>query len=465
MSPIVGTDDLRQFCARASAFPFVTVDTEFVREKTYWPKLCLVQIGTPEEEQAIDMLADLDIAPLLELLQDKSVVKVFHSARQDLEIFFYLSGQVPGPVFDTQVAATVCGYGDSVGYERLVENITGKTVDKSMQVTDWEKRPLNARQIRYALGDVTHLREIYSRLSRSLSSQGRESWLSEEMAVLTDPETYRQDPETAWKRLKLKKKTPERLAILQALACWRENAARREDLPRNWVLRDETLSEIAFRRPKTASEAAALKPISRDRSWRKRAPEVMRIVDQVRAMDPKSYPVPPPEQPRPDDSAAVELLKALLRARCTDHGVAPRLVASSTDLYKIVCGENEDVPALQGWRRELFGNEALRLMRGELALSLCGSALRITEISTPSPTLQSVKGLRRAPSPVGQHSSSMAGFSECIEPPVIVGPRCSKTRGQHQRQDPPSQDGPSGHHDTMGLYLSPPGRMNVDENS
>ncbi|MEX2453740.1 MAG: ribonuclease D, partial [Rhodospirillaceae bacterium] len=296
MSLITDTAALEAFCARAAGFPFITVDTEFIREKTYWPELCLVQVGTADEAVAIDSLAaGIDLAPLFDLLADESVLKVFHAARQDVEIFVHLSGRVPHPIFDTQVAAMVCGYGDSVGYERLVRDITRQSIDKTMRFTDWSKRPLGQKQIEYALGDVTHLQKIYARLSKQLDASGRAAWLSEEMAVLTDPGTYLIDPENAWKRLKTRSRKPRYLATVRALAAWREQSAKSNNVPRNRILRDEALTEIAAHAPKSADELTALRSVSRDRIGRERAAEIVEVIESVRALDPADYPEPPGE--------------------------------------------------------------------------------------------------------------------------------------------------------------------------
>ena len=318
MPLIMETAGLEAFCARASRFRFVTVDTEFFRERTYWPVLALIQVGTPDEACAIDALAaGIDLSPLFALLDDERVLKVFHAARQDVEIFVHLTGRVPVPIFDTQIAAMVCGYGDSVSYERLVRDLADGSVDKSMQFTDWMKRPLSAKQIRYALSDVTHLRAIYARLSERLEASGRTPWLSEEMMVLTDLDTYRIDPENAWKRLKLKMRKPRDLAMARALAAWRETVAQRDDVPRIRVLRDDALVEICTAAPRSVGDLMSLRRVAHNRVGKQRAAEIVGVLDSVRATDPSLYPsVPAQRDSRRSEEATLDLLKILLKLKC-----------------------------------------------------------------------------------------------------------------------------------------------------
>lgn len=387
MSIITETAELAEFCGRAAAFPYITVDTEFIREKTYWPRLCLIQVGTPDEALAIDALADdIDLEPLFGLLADQSVLKVFHAARQDVEIFVNLCGKVPTPLFDTQIAAMVCGYGDSVGYERLVRDIAKKSIDKTMRFTDWSKRPLEKKQIDYALGDVTHLRKIYDRLAKHLDDTGRADWLSEEMDILTDTATYLIAPEDAWKRLKTRSRKPRYLANVRALAAWREVTAQNNDVPRNRVLKDESLTEIAAHAPKSADELMRLRAIKRDRVGNDRARELICVLDKVRAMRNDEFPEPPAEGPdKSDNGPSMELLKVLLKLKCDSHKVAQKLIASSNDIEAIAADDNADVRALSGWRRDVFGEDALRLKRGELALTADGSRIKLIE-TTAGPT-------------------------------------------------------------------------------
>jgi ribonuclease D len=385
MSILSETGALSAFCERASGFPYITVDTEFIREKTYWPRLCLVQVGTPDEAIAIDALADgIDLTPLYDLLADENVLKVFHAARQDVEIFVKLSGRVPHPIFDTQVAAMVCGYGDSVGYERLVRDIAKQSIDKTMRFTDWSKRPLGHKQLDYALGDVTHLRKIYDRLSEQLEETDRSPWLSEEMAILTDPGTYLINPEDAWKRLKTRSRKPKYLANVQAIAAWREAMAQNNDVPRNRVLKDESLTEIAAHAPKSVKELLGLRALSRDRVGNERAGEIIGILDGVRRMKASEYPTPPAERTDTSNNGpSMELLKVLLKLKCDSHKVAQKLIASSSDIEEIAADDQADVRALSGWRREVFGEDALRLKRGEIALTADGSRIKVIETAKP----------------------------------------------------------------------------------
>ena len=382
MSIITETTALAAFCERAANFPFLTVDTEFIREKTYWPVLCLVQVGTPDEAVAIDALADgIDLTPLFDLLADEKVLKVFHAARQDVEIFVNLSGKVPNPIFDTQIAAMVCGYGDSVGYERLVRDIAKKSIDKTMRFTDWSRRPLGDKQIEYALGDVTHLRKIYTKLAERLEANNRTSWLDDEMAILTDTATYLIDPHNAWKRLKTRSRKPKYLAAVQALAAWREKTAQDNNVPRNRVIKDESITEIAAHMPNSAEELMSLRAISRDRVGNDRAREIVAVLAQVRDMNSTDYPTPPAERiDTSDNGPSMELLKVLLKLRCDSHQVAQKLIASSGDIEAIAADDGADVRALSGWRREVFGEDALRLKRGEIALTADGARIKVIEI-------------------------------------------------------------------------------------
>lgn len=381
MSILTETAELAAFCERAAAFPFITVDTEFIREKTYWPVLCLVQVGTPDEAVAIDALADgIDLSPLYDLFADEAVLKVFHAARQDVEIFVHLAGAVPTPIFDTQIAAMVCGYGDSVGYERLVRDIARKSIDKTMRFTDWSKRPLGQKQIDYALGDVTHLRKIYSTLAERLDATERAEWLSEEMDILTAPGTYLVNPEDAWKRLKTRSRKPQYLAMVRSLAAWREQTAQSNDVPRNRVMKDESLTEIAAHAPRAVDELMALRAISRDRIGKDRAAEIITVLDTIRAMNSADYPEPPEDRYNGvDHGPSMELLKVLLKMRCDTHNVAQKLIASSSDIEAIAADDNADVRTLRGWRREVFGEDAIRLKKGQIALTADGSQVKVID--------------------------------------------------------------------------------------
>lgn len=375
MRVITTTKDLAATLARLAEADFVAVDTEFMREQTFWPKLCLIQLAGPEDEIIVDPLAPgLDLKPFFALMNDERVLKVFHAARQDVEIVFAASGQIPHPVFDTQVAAMVCGFGESVSYVNLVKTVTGVSLDKSSRFTDWSRRPLSEKQLTYALGDVTHLRLIHDYLAAELEATGRASWLTEEMAVLTDPATYTLDPEDAWKRLKLRVKNRKALAVLMELAAWRERLARAQDVPRARILRDEALYDIANHAPATVDQLSGLRSLSEGFSRSQRAREIVEAVQRGLARDPKTVPRAPEGQPLSAEAGAtVELLRVLLRALAARHRVAPRLIADSDDLERIAMErETADVAALKGWRRQVFGEDALRLARGEVALTLVG---------------------------------------------------------------------------------------------
>lgn len=382
MTVISDTTALAAFCRRMSAENFVTVDTEFMRDRTYWPDLCLVQVAGTEEAAAIDPLApDIDLTPLFELLANPQILKVFHAARQDLEIFFHLTGGLPTPIFDSQVAAMVCGFGDSVSYETLASRLAGARIDKSFRFTDWSKRPLSDRQLTYALGDVTHLRIIYQKLSKRLHSTERERWVDEEMAILTDHATYRLDPETAWMRLKPRSGSPKFLNLLKALAAWREVEAQRRNLPRNRLVRDEALLEIAAQMPTTVAELARTRTLNRGTAEGSMGETLLATVAQGLALPPEQAPklaerleVPPGRGP------LIDLLKVLLKLSCEAHHVAQKLVASSADLEAIACSDTAQVAALHGWRFEVFGADALALKQGRLALTAANDAIRLVRL-------------------------------------------------------------------------------------
>jgi ribonuclease D len=371
MELITDTDALAAFCARQKGAQFVAVDTEFMRERTYWPILCVVQVAGPEEAVAIDALAEgIDLVPLLALMSDPATLKVFHAARQDLEIFFHLSGDVPHPVFDTQVAAMVCGFGDAVSYETLVKRLAGATLDKASRFTDWAHRPLTERQIRYALADVVHLRTVYDRLQQVLAENGRAGWFAEEMADLVDPAIYRSDPAEAWRRFRLRGRADQRfLGVLRALAAWRETAAQQRDLPRGRIMRDEAVLEIAAHAPKTIETLARTRGLGKGIAEGKLGREILEAV-AVGAADPDPPPmIPARTESPPGIGPLIELLRVLLKQRCEDFQVAQKLVASADDLVAIAADDNAPVPALSGWRRDVFGNDALALKHGRLALT------------------------------------------------------------------------------------------------
>jgi ribonuclease D len=383
MNVITSTPELIEACRRLADNDFVAVDTEFMREQTFWPRLCLIQIAGADDQFIVDpMHVDLDLAPFFELMGNKNVVKVFHAARQDIEIIHYRAGLVPQPVFDTQVAAMVCGFGDSVSYVNLVKKITGRDLDKSSRFTDWSRRPLSRGQLEYALGDVTHLRDVYRSLATELDKTGRASWLDEEMAGLTAAETYILDPETAWQRLKLKVRNRRGLAVLIELAAWRERMAQAQDVPRNRVLRDEAIYDIANRQPTEVAQLGELRTLSDGFARSSRAKEIIDAVHKGLARDPKSLPHIPNGTPLPPEATAtVDLLRVLLKAAAGRHGVAPRLIADTEDLERIATDAEPDVPALRGWRRELFGQDALKLKRGELGLAVRRGEVSVLDIA------------------------------------------------------------------------------------
>ena len=372
MRLISTTPELSEACTALARHDYVTVDTEFMRETTFWPKLCLIQMAGPGEALIVDPLAEgIDLAPFYALMADERVVKVFHAARQDVEIVHVQAGIIPHPIFDTQVAAMVCGFGDSISYVNLVKRITGKDLDKTSRFTDWARRPLSQKQLQYALGDVTYLCDIYEHLKADLAKTGRAHWLGEEMATLTDPKTYVTHPEEAWKRLKLKVRNRKGLAVLMELAAWRERQAQAQNVPRNRVLRDEALYDVANHAPTDVAKLSELRTLSEGFSRSARAREIVDVVKLGLARDPSS--VPPLHSGTPnqgDAGATIDLLRVLLKAAAQRHGVAPRLIADSDDLERIALENEPDVPAMSGWRRELFGENALRLKRGELALMM-----------------------------------------------------------------------------------------------
>jgi ribonuclease D len=371
MRLITDSEALAGFCERQRHAAFVAVDTEFMRERTYWPILCLAQIAGPDEAAAIDALVPgLDLAPLLALMADRAVLKVFHAARQDLEIFVQLSGEVPHPVFDTQIAAMVCGFGDAVSYEMLARKLTGAHLDKASRFTDWAHRPLTDRQIDYALADVVHLRTVYERLQHILAKNGRTDWFAEEVAGLVDPAVYRNDPDEAWRRFRLRGRADRRfLGVLKALAAWRERAAQQRDLPRGRIMRDEAVLEIAAHAPKTIEALARTRSLGKGIAEGKLGQEILDAVAQGLA-DPDPPPAIPAKAALPSGAGPlIELLRVLLKQRCEDFQVAPKLIASADDLEAIAGDDNAPVPALNGWRRQVFGDDALALKRGRLALT------------------------------------------------------------------------------------------------
>jgi ribonuclease D len=371
MQLITTTADLAAACTRLARHPFVTVDTEFLRETTYYPILCVIQIASADEVVVIDALAEgIDLAPFFALMTDENVLKVFHAARQDIEIVWHRAGLLPHPIFDTQVAAMVLGYGDSISYDQLVQRITGDTLDKSSRFTDWTRRPLSEAQLTYAQSDVTHLRDVYLALSADLKKRDRSEWVSAEMEILTSPKTYRADPEHAWERLKARVRKPKELAVLMEVAAWREREAQARDVPRGRVLKDEVLADIAVQAPTTVERLGHLRSLPKGFERSKWGEAITEAVARGLARDPKSVPRLERTRSNANGGATVELLKVLLRMTSERHGVAAKVIATVDDLESIAVDDKAEVPALRGWRRELFGDKALALKHGRLALAV-----------------------------------------------------------------------------------------------
>ncbi len=371
MHRITTTSELAAVCRRMASHPFVTVDTEFLRETTYYPLLCVAQMATADEAVVVDALApDIDLAPFFSLMADEKVMKVFHAARQDIEIVWHRAKLIPHPIFDTQVAAMVLGYGDSISYDQLVQRITGDALDKSHRFTDWTRRPLSEAQLSYAISDVTHLRDVYVALVEDLGRRGRVDWVQEEMEILTSPDTYRMDPENAWQRLKTRVRKPKELAVLIEVAAWREREAQTRDVPRSRVLKDEVIADIAVHAPTTIDRLKNLRSLPKGFERSRWGEAIVAAVERGLASDMKNLPRPVRFQPTANGTAVVELLKVLLRMISERHHVAAKVIATVEDLERIAADDAADVPALAGWRRELFGEKALALKRGELALAI-----------------------------------------------------------------------------------------------
>ncbi len=382
METITSTVELKDLCLRLEKAEFVTVDTEFLRDNTYYPKLCLVQVADDEGAHAIDPLADgLDLTPLMDLLANENVLKVMHACRQDMEIFYQMMGTLPAPIFDTQVAAMVCGFGDSVGYETLVTKIAKGQLDKSARYTDWSKRPLTKTQLSYAVGDVTHLRVIYRTLVAELEQTGRVSWVNEETAILRDPSIYTVEPDEAWLRLKVRTNKPRFLGILKALAAWRERQAQERDLPRNRVAKDETLFEIAAHPPKDLGGLDRIRSIPKGFSRSRAGKTLMEALAEGMNMPEDDLPKIERAKPRPATPPMADLLKVLLKIKSQEAKVAARMIASSPDLESWAAEPDKvDIKALHGWRYQIFGADAQKLMRGELALTAQNGDIEIVEL-------------------------------------------------------------------------------------
>ncbi len=373
MSILITNKDIEQFCRKLSNCEFITIDTEFLREKTYYPKLCLVQISGPDKDaKAIDpLIENIDLSPLFDLLKNEKIIKVFHAGRQDLEIFYNLMDVVPTPIFDTQIAAMVCGYGDSIGYEKLIKSITGSKIDKSFQFTDWSVRPLSDKQLTYALGDVTHLCDAYIHLRDILDKHKRTEWVMQEDKIICNPKTYENDPYDAWKRIKIRSPKAKDLAILRELAALREQYAQKRNIPKTWVIKDEVLANIARQAPKDKKQLIKIRNISKDAVEGKLGEQILKAIEKALSSPRAKWPVP--EEKRhlnQSESVIVDVLKMLLKIVSTEHGVAAKIIASSTDLEDIALNDEADVPALKGWRNEIFGNDAIAIKHGKLAIGL-----------------------------------------------------------------------------------------------
>jgi ribonuclease D len=382
MTPITTTAELAVFCDKLKGQPFVAVDTEFMRETTYWPKLCLIQAAAGSAEACIDPLAEgMDLEPFLEIMRDKSILKVFHAARQDVEIFNNLQA-MPVPLFDTQVAGMAAGFGEQIAYDALVRQMLRIELDKSSRFTDWARRPLSDNQLTYALADVTHLAALYPMLRERLEKEGRLGWVTDEMANLTDPAVYDVEPENAWKRLRPRKHTAKYMAVYKAVAAWRERTAQTRDQPRGRILKDEAIDEVATQAPTDADQLDRLRSVPKGFSGSRFGPDLLAAIREA-LKDPEAY-APVVERsrnaPSPAAGAVVELLKVLLKARAEEAGVASKLIATVSDLEQIANDDEADNAALKGWRREAFGEDALKLKRGELALVLDGARVRVVEV-------------------------------------------------------------------------------------
>ena len=369
MELITTSDQLKAVCDEFATDDFITVDTEFMRETTFWPQLCLIQAAGAKRAVIIDPLAQgLDLAPFFELMRNERVLKVFHAARQDIEIIVYLARVVPKPIFDTQVAAMVCGFGEQVGYENIVRKLAGATIDKSSRFTDWSRRPRSTKQLEYALADVTHLRTVYKKLKKKLDASGRESWLDEEMAILTSESTYRTEPEDAWRRMKFRARDKRTLAIFMEVAAWREREAQERNVPRSRILKDDALAEIAQHAPKSIEDLRSFRAVPRGFADSRMGAAVLAAVERGRAADLKSIPRPDEVPARESSGALGDILRLALKVVAQSQGVAPKLIASSSDLDAIAADDNADIPAMHGWRRTIFGEVALGIKRGQLGI-------------------------------------------------------------------------------------------------
>lgn len=373
MELITTTKALEHACQRLARETFIAIDTEFMRESTYWSKLCLVQMaGADKVPVIVDAMAEgLSLDPLLALLADESVLKVFHAARQDIEIFHHMTGRVPAPVFDTQVAAAVCGHGEQVAYDQLVQRTSGASIDKTHRFTDWSRRPLSEKQLHYAAADVEHLVDVYRVLAAALEESGRTEWIGEEMAVLCSPQTYSAEPDQAWKRLKMRARKPIELAAIQALAAWREEAAQARDVPRSRIVKDDVLYDVASQLPESREALGELRSVPKGFERSQLGTEILEVVGRVKALPRAALPaIPRGTRPNGQPGAVADLMKVLLKAISEEHKVASRLIANAEDIDKLALDDDADVAALSGWRRQIFGDLALDLKHGRLTLGI-----------------------------------------------------------------------------------------------
>ena len=382
MTLITETSKLIDACERFSRDSFLAIDTEFMRERTYYPQLCLIQIAGKDEAVTVDALAtEINLDPILDLMANHKIMKVFHACRQDMEIFFNLNRRIPFPVFDTQIGAMVCGYGESVGYDKLVRQITGVQIDKSSRFTDWSHRPLSKQQLNYALSDVTHLRTVYESLLNQLEKNGRINWLNEEFQNVLNPKTYDIPLDQIWKRLKIKNGRPKFLILVRELCAFREKEAQNRNIPRNRVIRDDVLLDIAARSPSSSVDLAKVRSLSTQFAEGRLGKSILRVVAEASNIPESDAPqLEKLNKSKPQKPALIELLKVLLKHKSEDNNVAQKLIASTADLEAIAENDNANVLALSGWRKDVFGDDALLLKSGKIALSAAGDRIKVIRI-------------------------------------------------------------------------------------
>lgn len=383
MNLIRTTQDLQALCDALAGDTYITVDTEFMRESTYWPELCLIQVAGAATNGLIDPMAEgIDLAPFFALMVNEKVLKVFHAARQDIEIMVHRANIVPHPVFDTQVAAMVCGFGDQVGYEAIVRKLAKAQIDKSSRFTDWSRRPLSDKQLAYALSDVTHLRVVYEKLQEELDRTGREPWLAEEMDILASPATYRTEPCDAWQRIKVRLKNKKQLGVLVAVAAWREREAQNRNVPRSRIIKDDAVAELAIQAPTTREALEHLRALPKGFAASRTGDALLAAVKQGIETPPHDLPALDMNHRDPSEQAqaAAEILKLALKVTCEQQGIAPKLVASSSDIEAIAENDAADVSVMHGWRREVFGNTALDIKHGKAVIGFKNGAVSLIRL-------------------------------------------------------------------------------------